>query len=344
MNLFRSFPHSARFKLTALVVVGTLLNACGGGGGRGDSLVLTELSSSAQQPAVITVSFKAKTYTGEPVADLTIANFEVLENDKPISLYEATPSLDKDPDEFVYNTLLLLDLSGSVLANSFETLKSAAATFIDTAIADANNDQGSFQIKLAYFDGRENIQNLSEYTSNKQTLLASLDSLDSSSSVDSSTNLYGAMVQGVADIDEVVEGFNISGVVSAGSLVVFTDGNDQAARVTKSTAQSAIDRAAEGLTIFTIGLEGEVDQNVLSQLGRDGTSFATDISGLVAAFNDIAARINAEANSIYLFKYCSPKRSGDANKLTIIANRDGEKGHLYTKFSASGFSGGCVIQ
>lgn len=336
---------------STLVFASTLLMACGGSGftgsgsgpGASGDLVLTELSQSAAQPAVVAVTFKVQTRLGEPVANLAIDNFTIEENGDRISVFEAQPSIDKDPEDFVYNTLLLLDLSGSVLASSFETLKEATAAFIDASIDDTDPDAQNFHIKLAYFDGRQNIIELTEYTSSKQTLNAALDALTSDVSQDSSTNLYGAVVEGVDDLDIVVEASNVDGVVSAGSLVIFTDGNDQAARITQQTAQEAVDTASNNLSIFTIGLQGEVDLNVLAQLGRDGTSFADDISGLVAAFDEIATRISNQANSIYVFRYCSPKRSGEDNQLTLRATREGESGELTTEFSAVGFTGGCVL-
>ncbi len=328
-----------------------LLSACGGdgfnqggdGGGSSDDIVLTELSKSTSQPAVVSVSFKARTRIGEPVANLTIENFQLEENGESISVSEAIPNLSKEPDEFIYSTLLLMDLSGSVLESSFDTLVEAASSFVTSSFDREGADNGSFQIKLAYFDGRENIIPLTEYTSSSETLLNALQALTPDVSLDNSTNLHGAMLQGLSDLDAEVDTFNIDGMVSAGSLVVFTDGNDQAARVTLEDAQSAVDEASSSLSIFTIGLEGELDLNVLDQLGRDGTAFTDNLEGLVAAFDAIAGRIIDEANSIYIFRYCSPKRSGDSNELTINVQRDRQRGSLTTEFSAVGFTGGCTL-
>lgn len=329
-----------------------LLSACGGdgfnqgggsgGGSRGD-IVLTELAKSTSQPAVVTISFKARTRLGEPVANLTIENFALEENGESISVSEAIPSLSKEPDEFIYSTLLLMDLSGSVLANSFDTLIEAATSFVTSSFNRDGADNGSFQLKLAYFDGRENIIPLTGYTSSSEELLEAIESLTPDVSVDNSTNLHGAMLQGITDLDAEVDTFNIDGMVSAGSLVVFTDGNDQAARVSFNDAQTAVDEASRSLSIFTIGLEGELDTNALGQLGRDGTALANDLGGLVTAFDAIAGRIIDESNSIYIFRYCSPKRSGDENELTINVQSDRQRGSLTTTFSALGFTGGCRL-
>ena len=323
-----------------------LFLCCCGGGGFGDSapeeeIQLSEIFSDTEQPATVTVSFKAKTRLGDPIADLTINNFEILENNDPISLFEATPSISKDPDTFVYNTLLLMDLSGSVLSNSLESLKEAATTFVNATLAE--NDDGAFSIKLAFFDGRESIVELTDYIADMTILNQAIDGIDESISVDSSTNLYGAVIQGVDELQTTTSTFNLSGITAGGSLVIFTDGNDQAARESQSDAQRAVNDADENLTIFTIGLEGEIDENILMSFGRDGSSLASNISGLVAAFGEIAERISDEVNSIYVFKYCSPKRSGSDNQLTIRATYEGEQGSLNTEFSAVGFTGGCVI-
>lgn len=336
-------------KLCFISLLGVLV-ACGGDGfnqgsdgGSSDDIVLTELSKSTTQPAVVSVSFKARTRLGEPVASLTIENFVLEENGETISISEAIPNLSKEPDEFIYSTLLLMDLSGSVLQNSFDNLVEAATSFVTSSFDRDGASNGSFQVKLAYFDGRENIIPLTEYTSSSQELISALESLTQDVSLDNSTNLHGAILQGISDLDAEVDTFNIEGMVSAGSLVVFTDGNDQAARVSLDDAQTAVDEASDSLSIFTIGLEGELNTNVLDQLGRDGTTFATDLTELVAAFDTIAGRIIDEANSIYIFRYCSPKRSGDENELTINVEKERQRGSLTTTFSAVGFTGGCSL-
>ena len=47
-----------------------------------------------------------------------------------------------------------------------------------------------------------------------------------------------------------------------------------------------------------------------SLIGKEGALFAEDVDGLYEAFDALASDILAEANSLYILAYCSPKRAG----------------------------------
>lgn len=344
----------ASLKLSVLVIFAALtIIASGGGGnndyynnppdtGSSDGLRLTLLDSSIRDPAIVSVSFKVTSESGQPVPRLTLANnFSLLENGTEISSFEATPRLTPEPNEFMYSTLLLLDLSGSILGSSFEALKIAAETFIDRVVA--SSSPNSWQIKIAFFDGNANITPVTEYLSDRLMLKNAINGLTPDMSTDSSTNLNGAVIQGVQDLDAMVSAYDNTGTLSAGSLVIFTDGQDQASRVSENDARRAVNDAPDDLTIFTIGLQGEIDADALEAFGRDGYVQAEAVDNLADSFNAIADRVNNEANSYYLLDYCSPKRSGRDNELTIVAEVDGLRGELKTKFSAETFGGGCVL-
>lgn len=344
------------FKLSVLVIAAALTIIASGGGGNndyyasldsngsssGEGLRLTELNSGIRDPAIVSVSFKVTSESGQPLPRLTLQNnFTLLENGVEISSFEATPRLTPDPNEFMYSTLLLLDLSGSILGSSFDALKIAAATFVDSIVD--SSSPNSWQIKIAFFDGNASITPITEYLSDQRLLQDAIAALNENQSTDSSTNLNGAVIQGVQDLDNVVSSYDNTGTLSAGSLVIFTDGQDQASRVNENDARRAINDADEDLTIFTIGLQGEIDADALEAFGRDGYVQAAAVDDLADSFNTIADRVSNEANSYYLLDYCSPKRSGRDNELTIAAEADGLHGELRTRFSAETFSGGCVL-
>ena len=337
--------------LFAASLIILLLPGCGGsccGGSSGGSsqtpvsLKLTKLSSSEELPAVVTVSFKVETDSGLPVPNLDVdTNFTLKENEQEISQFESTPKIAPEPNEFVYSTILLLDLSGSILLNSLDTLKTASKGLIDQIIP--SPDPGNFQMKIAYFDGNAGITELTGFLSDRTMLKDTIDLIDENTSTDSSTNLYGAVVEGINQIDVKVTAEQQADVLSAGALIIFTDGSDRAGRVTEDAAINSVNNADEKIAVFTIGLEGEIDTNVLDQLGREGFQQASGLSGLSDSFSNIAQLTNDEANSFYILKYCSPRRSGFNNKLEIIASFNGASGSLIHDFSASSFTGGCQI-
>jgi len=130
--------------------------------------------------------------------------------------------------------------------------------------------------------------------------------------------------------------------IGAASVVLFTDGTDQASRFSKDDAQKKVDEAAANISFFTIGLGSEIDEQVLTNIGKTFSVFAADKDELETTFNDISIRVSESANSFYLFEYCSPKRDGSGeNNLAIQVVSGNKKGSVQTKFDATGFEAGC---
>jgi hypothetical protein len=162
--------------------------------------------------------------------------------------------------------------------------------------------------------------------------------------VDDSTNLNGAVTEGIDTLESQLQVVTSVPFKDA-SLVLMTDGTDEAARVTQQTAQAKVD--ATHVHVFTVGLGSSVDTQVLKDFGKDGYEPAADASGLKAAFTQIADHVIGLADRFYLLEYCSPKRSG-LHKLSIDAtwtNASNKKltGSLSTTFNADGFSSGCEL-
>ncbi len=109
--------------------------------------------------------------------------------------------------------------------------------------------------------------------------------------------------------------------------VVFTDGTDRAARDAE-------------IGLYAIGLGGEVDPEEIRRLGRDGSVHVSQNDAVVAAFEQIAEKIQGLASRFYLLSYCSPARAG-AHELEVEAVRGEEKGSLSYEFDAEGFEPGC---
>ena len=123
---------------------------------------------------------------------------------------------------------------------------------------------------------------------------------------------------------------------------MFTDGTDQAGRVSQNAAENAVRSMTSQYSIFTIGLGDEIDENVLERFGRDGFELATNSFDLNQAFLDVGKLVESASGSFYVLEYCSPKRSGEHN-IQIRALYEDRVGTFTTKFSAEGFTGGCRI-
>jgi hypothetical protein len=79
--------------------------------------------------------------------------------------------------------------------------------------------------------------------------------------------------------------------------------------VSESATLNAIQDSNNTSSVFVVAL-GATDMTLM-RYGKDGYFTASDIGGLSAAFQKLADRVNAFANSFYRMQYCTPKRSGN---------------------------------
>lgn len=309
-------------------------------------LSITSQDESTTLPGMVSIFFKVKDNAGKPVAQLDASNFTIYEkgrNDdcpKLISSTESKSRISPKSQVFKYNTMLVLDFSGSVITNSLSELKSAAKSFVENVMPAAQDD--AYRMGIWWFDGENALHPLIGFTANKAALNNAIDGISSSISTDPSTDLYGAIIKSTGLAKQALDSIVNQGIIGAGSIVVFTDGTDQAARFTKTEAFEKVKTLDQRIAIFSIGLGAEIDQAVLKTIGKSGNIFASNKTELESKFVGIANLVWAEANSYYLFEYCSPKRDGSGmNELIIEVTYSGKKGSLKTAFDATGFASGC---
>lgn len=301
---------------------------------------------SAELPGKVSVFFKVDDKDGKPIARLQNTDFSIFEkgrNDdcfKNISAFEANARISPKKQIFNYSTMLVLDLSGSVLKGSFEDLKRATQQFILNIIP--RGDENAFEIGIWWFDGEDALHELQDFTDNTALLLSKIEKMDPGMSKDPSTDLYGAVIKSYEIAESnLAEGSNM-GSIAASSVVIFTDGTDQAARYKKQAAFDVVKGASKNIDYYTIGLGDEIDVEILSKIGPSGSIIADGNEDLEEKFKETAGLVADEANSYYLFEYCSPKRDGSGNSEVILQVRSGgEKGYVRTQFDATGFTSGC---
>jgi VWFA-related protein len=301
---------------------------------------------SVQLPGQVSVFFKVDDKNGKPVAGLNNSSFSIFEkgrNDdcfKKISSFESNAQISPNEQIFNYTTMLVLDLSGSVLQNSLEELKNASKQFIQNVIV--RNPDDSFEVGIWWFDGEDNLHRLQSFTDKVDVLLSKIDQIDQNISSDPSTDLYGAILKSSELANKQVEDFQAKDIIGASSVVVFTDGTDQAARYTKEEAIDAVNKSKETVNFYTIGLGNEIDASILRKIGTAGSIIATETENLEETFKQTSDQVYDEANSYYFFEYCSPKRDGSGiNELILHVTNAGLKGYVETAFDATGFESGC---
>lgn len=307
-------------------------------------LVLSIQEQFTTLPGKVSILFKVSDKEGLPVAGLEAEQFTIYEqgiNDEcfnTISTSESAARISSNAQVFNNNALLVLDLSNSVLSSSLTELKEASISFVDNVMPTTQEE--SFKMAIYWFDGENELHLLNDLTSSKEELTAAINGITEDISNDPSTDLYGAVIKSADKASELLTASIQGDKIGAASVVIFTDGTDQAARFSQAAAQQKVDEADPNISFFTIGLGGEIDTQVLSDIGKTASVFATNKEELETTFNDISVKVRERANSFYLFEYCSPKRGGE-NNLAISVKTGNREGAVQTKFNAEGFTGGC---
>ena len=192
--------------------------------------------------------------------------------------------------------------------------------------------EGYQKVAVYAFDGSEEIFPIQGFRESAGGIAR----LGSFRTRDPSTNLHGAVVEATEVLAAELE--RATSPLRFGTLVVFSDGTDRAARVSQDQMNDALDEA--GFEIFAIGVGNEIDEDTLRDVGRSGYVQIQDSAAISAAFDAISRRIIGYTQRFYLLSYCSPARAG-VHRVTIEAVSHDQTGKLDYEFDAEGFGPNC---
>lgn len=292
---------------TLWTMLGLTQLACGG------TLEVTRINSAEEKPNNVWVFFTVK--DGEdPVGGLTAGNFEIYEDKRLVSTSESQQKILNPEVAAVSYTLLLLDMSGSV------TEGEGANTVVDAALQFKERVGKSQKVAVYAFDGAEDIHPVVRFTEQEGSLEGGLEGLRNYEPQDNSTNLHGAVVKGLSTLKEELD--KDEKPLKFGTLVVFTDGTDRAARVSDEEMREAMrNEDYEHYEMFAVGLGSEIDDRTLGTIGKDGYKTVDDQGKLSEAFEKIAARIEGHMKRFYLLSYCTPARAGEHEVKIVVKTK-----------------------
>lgn len=303
-----------------------LFAACG--------LKVSLLGTSVQRPSNVALYFRIDTVTGAPVANLREGDFEIYEDGKLVSTFESRQTVLNHQVGTVHYTMLLLDLSGSVTrTGQLNTLYQVSTAFADRVTQ-------LQQVGIYGFDGSDKLIPIAPFSSNNKEIRARLEMLKTFTPRDPSTNLYGAVEAGVNTLRAQRDSTQLP--LSFGTLVVFTDGTDHAARISEKELKGILKES--DLTLFAVGLGGETDKGALRNIGRDGVFFVDKPELLAQAFDEVALQIENLSRQYYLLSYCSPARAGDHELKVRVKRGRFLYGRAKFSFNAEDFSPNCDPQ
>jgi VWA domain-containing protein len=299
-------------------------------------LQLTTIKATQQKPSNVAIYFKVQDTAGDPLGGLTADRFRIYEDDQLVSQFESKQTILNPEVAAVHYTLLLVDMSGSVSeSGTGDTLVQAVGTFTDRV-------EKQQKVGIYAFDGSTDLYPIVPFTDQAGSAKAGVQQLATFKPKDPSTNLNGAVVKALDELDTALG--RATQPLRFGTLVVFTDGTDRANRVPAADMQQHIKE--KPFDVFAIGLGAEIQQTQLGNIGKSGTAMAADKTAIVKAFDDVGAKVEARTKSFYLLSYCSPSRAGkhEVRIEAVVKNgpNDSERvGSLKSDFDATGFAPGC---
>lgn len=289
-------------------------------------LQLRRVNGAHTEPSNVAMFFTVDTREGEPVPGLQASNFRIYEDGKLVSVDESQQTIINPEVAAEHYTLLLVDMSGSVTASDqVPTIVAAAQSFTASL-------EGVQKVAVYAFDGSQEVFPIQTFREST----AGVSRLNNFRTQDPSTNLHGAIVQASEILDEALD--NAVTPLRFGTLVVFTDGTDRAARVSARDMNRRLNRG--GYDVFAIGVGTEIDESVLGSIGHSGYVLISDAAALTAAFRTIGEEIVGLTQRFYLLSYCSPARAG-THRVTVEALAQETSGTVSYDFDAEGFGPNC---
>jgi len=309
---------------TWITVCAALLVGCGAG------LKPLLIDASSRKPSNVAMYFAVDDADGEPVADLLASDFKIYEDGKLVSADESRQIIANPEVAAVHYTLLLVDMSASVTeSDQVGRIVKASSDFMARV-------EPYQKVAVYAFDGAREIYEILPFASAGAKGAAGLAKLADFRTRDPSTNLHGAIVEALGKLKQGLSQAKVP--LRFGTLVVFTDGTDHAARIPLQETLDALDASA--YTVFTIGVGNEIDDATLSRLGTAGYIRVESSTALADGFAQIGERIVRFTRRFYLLSYCSPARAG-RHKVTVEAVSKDARGEISYAFNARGFGPGC---
>eukprot|EP01061_Rhynchopus_euleeides_P042123 TRINITY_DN73546_c0_g1_i1.p1 TRINITY_DN73546_c0_g1~~TRINITY_DN73546_c0_g1_i1.p1 ORF type:complete len:1868 (+),score=635.93 TRINITY_DN73546_c0_g1_i1:128-5731(+) len=306
---------------------------------RVSQLPLRTNAVTAQADSTVSISVEAWC-DGKPIGGLATStcalrnNWVVLDDGNIVSDLEAEMRVEVEPGN--PQTMILIDLSNSIASqiNLEGATKAAVIQLIDSLFAGASQMGGKPSIAIHAFDGRSNTQLVHDWSEDQNSLKASVNALtcDATSAngmvycTDPSTNLYGTIVD-AANMMGARRSSVLTTQTSRGydnALIVFTDGDDLANRVSVTDARAAIE--AQGLLVFAIGGASAKVQDMIAITGDSNAAFVgqslTDLPGLSQQVSDLLVPFYSRS---YRITYCSPRRRG-LHTVDVMVMQNGVQG------------------
>jgi hypothetical protein len=285
-------------------------------------LTLTPLSKALTQTANITLFFSVNDAHGNGVPNLGCnasgavdagsgCDFVYLEDGSPLDPAESAFNVAPVAGALKMPTVLVLQTSPSIIQNGeLVYLKDAAKTIVKSMLPQQTMEIVTFADAVT-----PNVR--IKFTDDKTALLAAIDAINSADGT--STNLYGTLDYALGEWTDGFSASGASGQLTAGLLIVITNGSDNAARQTLDSVVQA--RGNKRVIAVGVGTSSTLDTCAIDVIGNEQAIIAPTYQSLMDDVGQVTTRMKTLGSSIYTASYCSPKRASSAglssHKLTF---------------------------
>lgn len=270
-------------------------------------------------PQLVRVHASVTDRAGRAIAGLRAADFTVIENGQQRRV------TDVEPTNAPFNLVLLLDVSGSV-EERMDFIRKAARNFLNTA---------SPQDRIAIISFRDDIQIISDFTTDRSLLSRSLDQIDAGGA----TALYDSLAYVLTNTLKPLRGERTA-------IVILSDGDDNRSFVPfPALLEATIESGAliyplyvpSGLIpsssvptptatldplrtrYLTLTTRADEEGRKLAEISGGVYYPITRIDELQRAYDDVVAQLRTS----YTITYASNSSGGTERRVRVRANRDG---------------------
>jgi hypothetical protein len=301
------------------------------------SLNLVPRQATSGKPSNVAVYFTVDTNEGHAVAGLTADRFSVFEDGIKVSLADGKQALLTPRMAAARYTLLLVDISGSVVGAKEvgEVIKAASAY-----AARPESIEMSENLAVYAFDGSADLDDVMPFAAADAAATENADKAREAKTKGAVMSLNGAITLGLKTLTGALAAD--AKPLKLGTLVVLTDGTNHSSRLNGRDLQAALaapDNAK--VDVLAVGIGSQVESDRLDEIGRNGIVRIADPTNLLRGFDAVVAKLDAVAGHYYLLSYCSPSRSGLHQVRIQARSADGLLGDFLYGFDATGFEAGC---
>lgn len=259
--------------------------------------ILIKYKMGTEKPNFVNMIFQVVGYDGIGIGGLNKTDFELTEDNQPVSVSESDYVINQKADVFdTLRVVLMLDNSTS-LAPNIEQVRATASKFVHDLV-NTTVDGKKLNVEVSIYTFSEQVIKLCDFLKDKDRLFGVV--WDNYALGKASTNLYGAVITGASKWTDVMT----TDKIRQGILIVFTDGSDTQGSRTLADALTSV----YNKKVFTVGLGNEIEPQILERLGTAGYFQMNDINELESKFQNVQKEILDYINSFYVMKYSSPKR------------------------------------